>query len=125
MNSSYILYIDDERTAIKLIGEALKLSGYDVRGATSGRQGLAMMRDEKPALLLLDLGLSDMSGAEVYRQIKQDPLLNDVPVIVVSGKIPEAGLQIVADLPPVDDYITKPFKINRLVRSMDRFFKVA
>jgi DNA-binding response OmpR family regulator len=114
----YILYIEDERPVIDLVREALKLAGYKVVGATSGRQGLTMMRERKPDLLLLDLMMPDINGWDVYREMKTDDELTDIPVIVVSAKVPEHGKTIIEDLPPVDDYITKPFDVEQLIRSV-------
>jgi DNA-binding response OmpR family regulator len=114
----YILYIEDERPVIDLVREALKLAGYKVVGATSGQQGLTMMRERRPDLLLLDLMMPDINGWDVYREMKTDDELADIPVIVVSAKVPEHGKTIIEDLPPVDDYITKPFDVEQLIRSV-------
>ncbi|MCB0193964.1 MAG: response regulator [Anaerolineae bacterium] len=115
---SYILYIEDERPVFNLVREALKLSGHNVVGAISGREGLEIMRQNKPDLLLLDLMMPDMNGWDVYRQIKKDAELSDIPVIVVTAKVPQNNRIIVEGLPPVDDYITKPFDVERLIRAV-------
>ena len=118
---SQILYIEDERPVIELVRAGLKLAGYEMTSAMSGEEGLEMMRTNKPDLLLLDLMMPDTNGWEVYRQMKQDEHLMDVPVIVVTSKIPdEANYIIVDDLPPVDDYITKPFDMWRLIRAVEQ-----
>ena len=114
----YVLYIEDERQMIDLVREALKLAGYKVVGATSGRQGLTMMRERKPDLLLLDLMMPDINGWDVYREVKTDKQLADIPVVVVSAKVPDEGNIIIKDLPPVDDYITKPFDVEDVIRSV-------
>ena len=114
----YILYIEDERPVIDLVREALKLAGYKVVGATSGRQGLALMRERKPDLILLDLMMPDINGWDVYREMKTDEDLSKIPVVVVSAKVPEYGKLIIDDLPPVEDYITKPFDVEQLIRSV-------
>jgi DNA-binding response OmpR family regulator len=114
----YVLYIEDERPVIDLVREALKLAGFKVVGATSGRQGLTMMKERTPDLLLLDLMMPDINGWDVYREIKTNEHLADIPVIVVSAKVPEEGKVIIKDLPPVDDYITKPFDVEQLIRSV-------
>lgn len=123
MSGSYILYIDDERSTIKLVKEVLKLAGYTLQGATSGQEGLILMREHKPALLLLDLSIPDMDGITLYREMQKDEMLADVPVIVVSGTIPKDGRKLADDLPPVNDYITKPYKIDRLTRSVTRILQ--
>ncbi len=117
----YILYIEDERRAIALVREVLRPLGYDVVGATSGQDGLRKLRETKPNLLLLDLMMPNTNGFDVYRQMKQDESLATVPVIVVTVRIPKNGKFIISDLPPVDDYITKPFKLERLIRAVKKF----
>ena len=119
----FILYIEDERPMLELVRQALKLSGYDVTGVTSGQQGLALMRERKPDLLLLDLMMPGINGWEIYREVKTDSDLSDVPVIVITARVPERGLTIVDNLPPVDDYITKPFDVERLIVAVQKLFK--
>ena len=114
----YIIYIEDERPMIELVREALKFSGYPLVGVTSGKQGLALMKERKPDLLLLDLMMPGVSGWDVYRSMKADARLSDVPVIVITAKVLEGGRKIAEDLPPVDDYITKPFGPDHLIRSV-------
>lgn len=117
-NEPYILYIEDERSMMSLVCEVLKLADYNVVGAYSGREGLEKMQAQKPALLLLDLMMPDLNGRDVFRVMKNDEALADIPVIVVSAKIPEGGLTLVEGLPPVEDYITKPFEIDRLLKAI-------
>ncbi len=113
-----ILYIEDERPIRELVRHALKLSGYNVVGANSGQQGLDLMRRQKPNLLLLDLMMPDFNGWDVYREMKNDEELVNVPVVVVTAKVPTRSRVIVEDLPPVDDYITKPFDVEHLLRTV-------
>lgn len=116
-----ILYIEDERPVLELVRHAFKMSGYNIVGATSGRQGLELMRRQKPKVLLLDLMMPDFNGWDVYREMKQDTHLSNIPVIVVTAKVPTRNNLIIDDLPPVDDYITKPFDVEQLVRSVENF----
>ena len=116
-----ILYIEDERPIMELVRQALKLSGFSVVGAYTGRQGLDLMRQQKPHLLLLDLMMPDFNGWDVYRAMKTDDVLADIPVIVVTAKIPERDRIIVDDLPPVEDYITKPFDVEHLIRTVRNY----
>lgn len=118
MKDPYILYIEDEHQMVDLVQQALKLLGYKVNSAVSGRQGLAMMRQRKPDLLLLDLMMPDFNGWDIYRALKSDQELADVPVIIITARILENGRKVIADLPPADDYITKPFDVEQLLRSV-------
>lgn len=119
----FILYIEDERPMLELVRQALKLAGYDVTGVTSGQKGLALMRERKPDLLLLDLMMPGINGWDVYREVKTDPELRDMPVIVITAKVPERGLIILDELPPVNDYITKPFDVEQLILAVQKLFK--
>ena len=116
--SSYILYIEDENSVIDFVAKTLKPFGFKIVGVTSGVAGLTAMRAHKPTLLLLDLLIPDQSGPEIYREMKLDPDLTDIPVIVVSGKNPDYARTILADLPPAHDYIVKPFDPDQLIRSI-------
>jgi CheY-like chemotaxis protein len=116
----FILYIEDERPMIELVRQALRLIGYELTGVTSGQQGLELMRERKPDLLLLDLMMPEVNGWDVYREVKTDPKLADIPVIVITAKIPDRDRVIMDDLPPVDDYITKPFDVERLMRAVQK-----
>lgn len=119
-----ILYIEDERSVLELVRTALKLAGYEILSAMSGEEGLAIMRIHKPDLLLLDLMMPGTNGWEVYRSMKKDEYLADVPVIVVTARIPENNsYTIIEGLPPVEDYITKPFDMWRLIRAVENIIK--
>ena len=116
----FILFIEDERPMLELVRQSVKLAGYTVTGATSGREGLDLMQQKKPDLLLLDLMMPGINGWDVYRSIKADAILVDVPVIVITAKVPPADLVIVQGLPPAEDYITKPFDIASLIRAIEK-----
>jgi CheY-like chemotaxis protein len=116
--SSFILYIEDERAAIDLVRTILDMAGYTVVGVTSAAEGLAAMHQAKPDLLLLDLMMPDANGYDVYRAMKAEPALADIPVIIITGRVLDSDRVIVNGLPPVEDYITKPFKPDRLVRAV-------
>jgi CheY-like chemotaxis protein len=117
-NKPYILYIEDERPMIELVRETLKFGGFEVVGTTSGQAGLDQMQARRPDLLLLDLMMPAMSGWDVYRAMQADPRLASVPVIVITARVLDQGLKLAADLPPVADYITKPFSPERLIRAV-------
>ena len=121
---AHILYIEDERATFDLVNHALKPLGYRVVRANSGQQGLTMMKKQKPDLLLLDLMMPHVSGWDVYRAMKMDEALADIPVIVITGQVPAHNRVIIEGLPAVDDYITKPFDVKRLIRSIQKFLPI-
>ncbi len=113
-----ILCIEDEPDMIELVRLILERKGFDFRGADSGQVGLDMIRDEKPDLVLLDLMMPGMDGWEVYRQLKADAELKDIPVIVVTAKAQSIDRVLGLHIARVDAYITKPFGPQELLDSI-------
>ena len=103
--------MEDERDIVKLVKYNLEKEGYDVFTAADGVAGLALARDEKPDLILLDLMLPKMDGLSVCRELRRE---SSVPIIMVTAKKSELdrilGLEIGAD-----DYVTKPFSVRELM----------
>ncbi|MGC9333203.1 MAG: response regulator [Anaerolineae bacterium] len=85
MTQAKILCIEDDPDMIDYIKLILGKAGYEVIGAEGGVKGLAAMRDEKPDLILLDLMMPEMDGAEVLLRKKQDPAIRDIPVIALTA----------------------------------------
>ncbi len=119
----HILCIEDEAEMIDLIRLILGRRGYEVRGANGGRQGLELMRQERPDLVLLDLMMADMDGWEVYQRMKSDAALKDIPVIVVTAKAQSIDRVLGLHIAKVDDYITKPFSPQELLTAVDKVLK--
>jgi two-component system response regulator VicR len=115
-----ILCVEDEPEMIDLIRLILGRRGFEVRGATGGREGLRMVREEHPDLVLLDLMMPDMDGWEVYQQMKADEKTRDIPVIVVTAKAQNIDRVLGIHIAKVDDYITKPFSPQDLLASVEK-----
>jgi len=115
-----ILCIEDEPEMIELIRIILERHGFSVIGALGGEEGLRIARQEKPDLILLDLMMPDVDGWEVYRRLKDDEALKDIPVIVVTAKAQSIDKVLGLHIAKVDDYITKPFGPQELVESVNK-----
>ncbi|MDD3826173.1 MAG: response regulator [Anaerolineae bacterium] len=85
MSGAKILCIEDDPDMIEYIKLILGRAGYTVIGADGGVEGLDAMRREKPDLILLDLMMPDMDGAEVLLRKKQEPTIRDIPVIALTA----------------------------------------
>ena len=110
--SKTVLIVEDEQAIADSIAYALRTDGFTPRHVTLGEQALAALRSEAaPQLVVLDIGLPDMSGLEVCRRLRQ---FSEVPVIFLTARSDEidriVGLEIGAD-----DYVTKPFSPRELV----------
>ncbi len=112
----YILIIEDESDIAESLRYNFDRERFITVIAESGEKGLRLALDEKrpPSLILLDLMLPGMSGIELCRRLRREPVTKDIPVIMLTAKTAEtdkiAGLDIGAD-----DYITKPFSIKEVI----------
>jgi DNA-binding response OmpR family regulator len=115
-----VVCIEDEPEMIELIKLILGRKNFKLIGAVGGREGLGVVRKEKPDLVLLDLMMPDMDGWEVYQQMKADEELNDIPVIVVTAKAQSIDKVLGLHIAKVDDYVTKPFGPQELLTSVNK-----
>ncbi len=115
-----VVCIEDEPEMIDLVRLILGRKGFQVIGANGGIEGLETVRRVKPDLVLLDLMMPDMDGWEVYQQVKADPALRDIPVVVVTAKAQSIDKVLGLHIAKVDDYITKPFGPQELLESVEK-----
>ncbi len=106
-----ILIVDDEPQIIRFLKPALSASGYDIIVAQNGGEALKIAASQSPDLVLLDLGLPDVDGKDVIRQLRE---WSTVPILVLSARDREAEKIEALDL-GADDYINKPFGIGELM----------
>ncbi len=106
-----ILIVDDEPNILATVAPLLRARGYEVFSAMSGRAALEAVEQDKPDLIVLDLGLPDIDGVEVCRQVRET--LN-VPILVLSARGAE-GDKVGALDAGADDYVTKPFGAEELL----------
>ena len=110
MTSTQVLVVDDEPAIRRLIGAALGRAGYDLVEAGSAREALSALQIDKPALVLLDLGLPDRDGLELVPLLKA----GGASVIVVSARDATAEKVAALDL-GADDYVIKPFDTEEVL----------
>lgn len=109
-----ILIVDDEKDIADLVSYNLEREGFSTIKAFDGGKVLAIVKSQKPDLIILDLMLPGMNGLDICKSIRANPEMAHVPVIMLTAKGDEVdkiiGLEIGAD-----DYITKPFSIKELI----------
>lgn len=101
-----VLVVDDERSIADLLAELLESSGYDVFVASNGRTALAIARREHPALVLTDLMMPGVDGAEFIRTLRASPVTNDIPVVMMSSIRP--NMKALDNIP----FLPKPFDLD-------------
>ena len=106
-----VLVVDDEPTLRRTLSILLRARGYEVVAAADGRGALAAAAAEHPDVVVLDLGLPDLDGVDVVRQLRG---WTPVPVLVLSGRL-DARQKVSALDAGADDYVTKPFDVEELL----------
>jgi DNA-binding response OmpR family regulator len=114
-----ILVIEDDEDVARLEQTVLERAGYDVRVTGSGAEGLELAASEKPDVIILDVGLPDISGLDVCTSLSNS---NNAFVLMVSGHSREQDILLGLGL-GADDYITKPFSGNELVARVASFLR--
>ncbi|HOW68499.1 MAG TPA: PAS domain S-box protein [Candidatus Paceibacterota bacterium] len=110
-----VLIVDDDPGILRLISYLLREEGYEVWEASNGQDGLRMTREKCPDLVLLDVMMPDISGIDVCKQIKADPALPDVFVVLVSGEATTPGHKILGLETGADDYMSKPMDMREFL----------
>jgi CheY-like chemotaxis protein len=109
-----IVYIEDDEDMIDLVQLVLGRGQYQLKGATTGAEGLDIMIQNPPDLVLLDIMLPDMGGWAVYQKIKLHPLLQNIPVIAVTAQNAPIDRILGEHIAKVQAYVTKPFSPKEL-----------
>jgi len=109
-----VLVVDDERAIRRYLHAALNAQGYTVYEASGGKEALNMVVAERPDLIILDLGLPDMDGVEVTRQLRE---WTQTPIIILSVREQDRDKIDALDA-GADDYLTKPFSSGELMARM-------
>lgn len=122
MQQSHILIIEDDPSVCELLYSLMNSLGCRATVAQFGEEGLSLLENDPPDLLLLDLELPGMNGLDVCRAMRRDPWMSKIPVLMLTGKAGEdemiAGLEVGAD-----DYVTKPFSAKLLAARVNALLR--
>ena len=114
MTGKTVLIVDDEAPIREMLSVALHMAGYQCLEAANAQTAHALIVDHQPDIVLLDWMMPEVSGIELARRLKRDPITADIPLIMLTARGEEdnkiQGLEAGAD-----DYITKPFSPRELV----------
>jgi two-component system, OmpR family, alkaline phosphatase synthesis response regulator PhoP len=114
-----VLVVDDEPKITRLVRDYLEQAGFGVLIAVDGKSALAKARSEVPGCIILDLGLPQMDGLDVTRELRK---VSNVPIIMLTARSEEADKLVGLEL-GADDYITKPFSPKELVARVRVVFR--
>jgi two-component system OmpR family response regulator len=108
-----VLVVEDDPSVRGLLHTLLTGEGYDVATASDGLAGLVKASSAKPDLMLLDLMMPDLGGIRVLEELRADPTMADIPVIVVTGKL--EAVPSLRSLLGDDNVFVKPFGVTELL----------
>ena len=114
-----VLIIEDEPDAAELFAEMMRVSGFRVQKTSSSAPAIHMMTTEKPDVVLLDIMMPEVSGLDILRQMRRDPNLANIPVIVVSAKSMPADIKNGMEA-GASTYLTKPVGFLELKEAVER-----
>jgi two-component system cell cycle response regulator DivK len=120
MSSTRILVVEDNPKNMKLVRDVLEFSGYEVIEATTGEEGVRLAQSERPHLILMDLQLPGIDGAEALRRIRVGPDGQDVPVVAVTAFAMDEDRTRAFDS-GFDGYVEKPISVTRFRQQVRDF----
>ncbi|NGP53532.1 response regulator [Thioalkalivibrio sp. XN8] len=115
--ASRVLIADDEANLLISLEYLLQREGYDVSLARDGDQALKLIRQQQPDLVVLDATMPGQSGYEVCQQVRADPALRHIPIVMLSARARETDIAKGKAL-GADAYIVKPFATGDLVHQV-------
>ncbi len=109
-----ILIVDDDVETLRLVGLMLQRQGYEIAAASNGMQAIEMARTDKPDLIILDVMMPDMDGYQVTAELRKDPQLTEIPIMMFTAKS-QVDDKVAGYDAGVDDYLTKPVHPAELI----------
>jgi DNA-binding response OmpR family regulator len=119
MDQKNVLIIEDEEDAAELFAEMMRISGYNVFKTSRSEPAISMMGTNKPDVVILDIMMPEVSGLDILRQMRRDPSLANIPVIVVTAKTMPADVKIGMEA-GASAYLTKPVGFLELKEAVER-----
>ncbi len=116
-NAQIILVVEDDPGIRESVVDCLAFEGYAVEQAGNGEEALALLhRSAAPCLIVLDLVMPVMNGTQFLVELRDDPGLRDIPVVLMTAATPSAGMP----MPRANGYLAKPFELDDLLDAIER-----
>ena len=123
MSQNIILVIDDEKDSLEIIRCNLENHGFRVIATQNPIEGLKIAEKQKPDLIILDVIIPEMNGFQCCKEIRNNPQLNNIPIIMLSCKNQEEDIQWGINS-GASEYLTKPFNAEDLVDIIHSYLKI-
>ncbi len=119
MTKKTVLVVDDFEVNTYAVGHTLKMAGYNVLKATSGKEALQVMQDSKVDLVITDYKMPEMDGVELIQHIRRLPQYRFIPVLVLSTETSEEKKKLAYDV-GITGWIHKPFVIDKFLATVKK-----
>jgi|GEM_PF-2911833 len=123
LKSPKILVVDDNKTNVTILGKILEIKGYEIVKAFTGKEAINLAKEEKPNLILLDIIMPELDGYEVCKELKNDKITRNIPIIFISSlnKLEQKikGFEVGGI-----DYIIKPFEKEEILARVKAHIKI-
>jgi len=119
MSRGIVLLVDDEPHIPLVVGRRLSAAGYEVLTAPDGEEALALAKETHPALIITDLQMPFMSGAELAAALREDAALRDTPVVLLTAR----GYVLPAEeqnAPNIKRFLAKPFSVHQILEAVEQ-----
>jgi CheY-like chemotaxis protein len=128
-----VLIVDDELDQRIYVATLFKTSGYTVIVTKNGNEGLQKAKELRPDLIILDVMMPEVGGVDMYRRLKSDPALRDIPVIMLTGVgeksfshyLKMLNIQIKESIPEPDAYMEKPLDHEKMLELAEKLLYTA
>ncbi len=119
-----ILIVDDEEDILEYLGTLFQDNGYETQTARDGEEAMKLIREGKPDLVTLDITMPEKSGVRFYREVKSDPELEGIPIVIVTGVTgwgldPDGFQKFISSrkqVPPPEGFMSKPIDRDALLK---------
>ena len=122
--SKKILIVDDDQAALKLLKKFLEKHKFQVFCAEDGAKGYDLVKEQKPDILITDMLIPKIHGLDLSRKVKDDPELENVKVILMSGLYGDTTFRDDIEGSNADDFIKKPVDLNHLKSLIDKLLSM-
>lgn len=122
MSDKSVMVVEDNEKNRKLMRVILKAKGYNVLEASTGEEALSVLKNQKPDIILMDIQLPGMDGITLVKLIKENPTMNDIPVIAVTAYAMKGDEQKILDS-GCNAYISKPINTQELPLIVEKYIK--
>ena len=117
-SATFVLIIDDDLATVETVQEILESAGYATATAGDAFQGLRLVREMKPSVIVCDMAMPSMAGADLFRTLATDPATAKTPRVMISGRAD-------ADHSCAHAFLTKPFGAEKLLATIKKVTKRA